>query len=179
MNVDTGCPQRPARWPRAGLLAACAAVTVMLAAACGGGSHAAGSGGSPAQDLSQQLTAYASCVRSHGVPDFYISRAGSAPPIPGSIREGASGLVIPPDTSPSAQKACQHLLPKHNPPTTGELHQQFIQALKIARCMRAHGYPTWPDPTVENGMVPNFIPSGIDTNSPQFNRAAKTCGAGP
>ena len=132
-----------------------------------------------AQDLSQQLTAYAACVRNHGLPNFYISQAGTAPPIPGSIREGASGLVIPPDTSPSAQKACHHLLPRRNLPTAGELHQQFIQALKTARCMRAHGYPTWPDPTVENGMVPNFIPTGIDTNSPQFNRAAKTCGAGP
>lgn len=36
--------------------------------------------------------------------------------------------------------------------------------------MRAHGYPTWPDPTVRNGLVLNFIPCGIDTNSPQFNR---------
>lgn len=163
------------RW--VGIVAALAGVALVVAAC--GGSHAAGSGAGPAQDLSQQLTAYASCIRSHGVPNFYISWAGTAAPTPGSIREGASGLVIPPDTSPSAQKACQHLLPRRDLPNAGELHHQFIQALKTARCMRAHGYPTWPDPTVKDGVVPNFIPSGIDTNSPQFNRAAKTCGAGP
>jgi hypothetical protein len=155
--------------------------TALLAAGCGGGPHPAGAGAATRANLSAQLDAYASCVRRHGVPDFYISRAGSTPPAPGSIREGASGWVVPPDPSPSAQKACQHLLPRHNLPTAGELHQQFVQALKTARCMRSHGYPNWPDPTEQNGGVPNFIPAsaGIDVNSRQFQAAAKTCGAGP
>jgi hypothetical protein len=77
----------------------------------------------------------------------------------------------------TAQNACQHLLPQGTPPTVAELHQQFISALKSARCMRFHGYPNWPDPQVMNGPVGiGFPSSGIDANSPQFQSAAKTCG---
>lgn len=172
---DRGAQPGRTVWSRAGLLAFLAG-TALLAAGCGG-SHPAGSGAGARPNLSAQLDAYASCVRRHGVPDFYISRAGSTPPAPGSMREGASGWVIPPDPSPSAQKACQHLLPRRNLPTAGELHQQFVQALKTARCMRSHGYPNWPDPTEQNGLVPNFVPPSIDLNSPQFQAAAKTCAA--
>ncbi len=171
---------RPAgtAWLRPGLLAILAA-TALLAAGCGGGSHPPGSGAVTRQNLSAQLDAYASCVRGHGVPDFYISRAGSAPPSPGTVQEVFHGWVIPVDPSPSAQKACQHLLPRHNLPTAGELHHQFVQALQAARCMRSHGYPNWPDPTVQNGLVPDFVPAGIDVNSPRFQATAKACGAGP
>jgi hypothetical protein len=77
----------------------------------------------------------------------------------------------------SAQSACQHLLPQGTPPTGAELHQQFLSALKSARCMRSHGYPDWPDPQVVNGRVGiGFLSSGLDTNSPQLQSAAKACG---
>jgi nicotinamidase-related amidase len=153
--------------------------TALFVAACSGGAHPAGSGPGTGQNLSAQLDAYASCVRHHGVPGFYISRAGSTPPAPGTVQEAFHGWVIPVDPSQSARKACQHLLPRHNLPTGAELHQQFVQALKAARCMRSHGYPNWPDPTVRNGLVANFIPPGIDVNSPHFQATAKACGAGP
>jgi hypothetical protein len=42
--------------------------------------------------------------------------------------------------------------------------------------MRSHGYPGWPDPVIQNGLIPNVVPAGIDLNSPQFQAAAKTCG---
>jgi hypothetical protein len=68
MNVYAGCCQRLARWPRAGLLAAVAAVFALLAAACGGSSTAANSfapGATHAQSL-----AFAKCMRANGVPGF-------------------------------------------------------------------------------------------------------------
>jgi len=76
-----------------------------------------------------------------------------------------------------AQSACQHWLPRGTPPTGPELHQQFLSAVRSARCMRSHGYPDWPDPQVLNGRVGiGFPSSGIDVNSPQFQSAAKACG---
>jgi hypothetical protein len=160
-----------------GLVAAVAAGSALLAAGCGGGSpHTAGSGAVTPQNLSAQLDAYASCVRQHGVPDFYITQAGNAPPSPGTVQEVFHGWVIPVDPSQPAGKACQHLLLRHNLPTAAERHQQFVQALKAARCMRSHGYPNWPDPTLQNGPVPNFVPGSIDVNSPHFQATAKACG---
>jgi hypothetical protein len=69
---------RPVRagWLRPGLLAAPAGGAVL--AGCGGGSSRAGSGAGPV-DIPAQLDAYAQCVRSRGVPDFYITHAGSTP----------------------------------------------------------------------------------------------------
>ncbi len=176
INGDTGAHRSARSRRRPGLLAALAGIA-LLAAACGGGSHRPGSGST--LSLSQQLDTYASCVRSHGVADFYISRAGTAPPNPGTVQEVFHGWLVPVNPSPSAQKTCQHLLPTHTLPTAGELRQQFRQALKSAKCMRSHGYPAWPDPTVHDGLVPNWVPAGLDTASAQVLAAAKTCGLGP
>jgi hypothetical protein len=152
----------------------------LLAAACGGGPHPAGSGASSPPGLAQALDAYVHCMHGHGLPGLYISRAPSSPSagtalmIHGFAIEGAD-----PSSSGfgSAQSACQHLLPQGTPPTGAELHQQFLSAVKSARCMRSHGYPDWPDPQVVNGRVGiGFPSSGVDVNSPQFQSAAKTCG---
>jgi hypothetical protein len=50
------------------------AITALLAAACGGGgSHASGSGTSSDQSLAVVLDSYASCMRGHGVANFYFT----------------------------------------------------------------------------------------------------------
>lgn len=53
------------------------------------------------------------------------------------------------------------------------------QALAYAKCMRSHGIPIFPDPTVQdsatNKGVGFSLGSGIDQHSPQFQSAAKTC----
>jgi hypothetical protein len=65
------------------------------------------------------------------------------------------------------------LLPFGNAQGT-ETHQEFLNALKGAECMRSHGYPNWPDPNPNVAGV--WVPTGVDTKSPQFQSAAKTCG---
>jgi len=175
MTDGTGSPDpRQAARRRAGLLAALAG-SALLVAACGGGPPPAGPGAAIGPDLSVQLDAYAQCVRAHGVPDFYISRMGSTPPPPGQTQVIFRRWVVPADPSRSAQKACQHLLPVRTP-STAETHQQFLQALKAARCMRSHGYPNWPDPP-QGGGVP--VPTGSETSSPRFQATARACGAAP
>ena len=70
-------------------------------------------------------------------------------------------------TSPAlalAQKECA----KHGlelagyAPISTATAAEMAQALSIARCMRAHGVPNWPDPIK---TAPAHIPSGYGTQS--------------
>ncbi len=47
-------------------------------------------------------------------------------------------------------------------------------ALKLSRCMRAHGVPNFPDPS-SNGSLQLNSSSGVDPNSPQFRSAMQAC----
>jgi hypothetical protein len=80
MKNDSGPPPGDARpWRTAAVFAALAA-TALLAAACGGGgSHASGSGPNPDQNFAVALDAFASCMRSHGDPNFYFTRQTGTP----------------------------------------------------------------------------------------------------
>jgi hypothetical protein len=53
----------------------------------------------------------------------------------------------------------------------------FGQALAFSGCMRTHGEPTYPDPTVKGGSVHETIVagSGVDPSSPQFTAARNAC----
>lgn len=93
-----------------------------------------------------------------------------------SISPGGSGLASVDKNSPqfvSAQKACARLLPGGNE-TPAETAQARVAELAVARCMRSHGYPNFPDPTSQ-GML---ILSNADFNpqSPEFQSAMQTCG---
>jgi hypothetical protein len=91
----------------------------------------------------------------------------------------------------AAQRACQRLLP-----STASFHQQTQQCmltgdcppalvrqiltaeLRLARCMRAHGVPNWPDPTIDSEGRPAFNVSayGIDPHhSPHINNTIGEC----
>jgi hypothetical protein len=104
---------RQAACSRAGLLAVAAAV-LALVAACSGGSHPAGPGASSSPNLAA-MNSYARCLRTHGLPEVYVTRAPSAPNLntvlilDGLAIEGATG------GSPqvrTAVHACHHLLPQ-------------------------------------------------------------------
>jgi hypothetical protein len=110
--------------------------------------------------------AYAACMRSHGVPNF---------PDPNS-----NGTILLPQgtdlTSPqfqSAQQACQSLRPAGaaGPPSAAD--QQ--KAVQYAACMRAHGFPDYPDPQPTGNGFTVQIPSGFDPNSPQTQAALRAC----
>jgi hypothetical protein len=177
----------PARLRARAVAAAAAVATVaLLASGCGGGSGHASPGDGPAGLTAQKMDSFAACMRSHGVLNFYPSPRGSNPsPASTGIVLSIVGYQVTgvnPQTAQfqSAMKACKHILGLH-PPSQGIEHKQFLQALKQAACMRTHGYPSWQDPAEgPNGqglMVPG-PPPGVDTSSPQFLKAAKTCGVG-
>ena len=182
MNDNSGDRRRPrgrSRSRRAATLATAAAGVALLAAACGGRPAAAPSA-HPGGLTAQTVDAFALCVREHGMAGFYVSRTNGA-------NYNGSGLSIAgwhstPITpgSPvlqSALKACHHLLglPGRIPAATSA---QLRSAVKAAACMRAHGYPDYPDPAEQNGQIMEPpLPTSIDTSSPQFQSATEACNA--
>lgn len=140
---------------------------------------AAGCGGSPGGRVAQpgstrqdQAVAFARCMRSNGVPGW---------PDPSS-----SGVFDKSKLSPqrlgaaepriqAAQSACRHLLPNGGrPPSQAERQQAKAQALRFARCVRAHGVPGFPDPG-SDGRIPDPATVGIDQGSPKFEAANDAC----
>lgn len=64
----------------------------------------------------------------------------------------------------------------HRVHATGRSTQSpYQQSLAFAKCMRAHGDPSWPDPG-PNGAFPNENGS-LDKSSPQFKKASAACKA--
>jgi hypothetical protein len=122
------------------------------------------------------LLAYASCMRSHGVANFPDPSGSGGIPKEGVIR---AFRAVSNSQAEATQDDCRYLLP-----AGGSLSGQAIQPvtaqdqqdyLKAATCMRSHGVANFPDPTFSNGTVSFRQPTGLDTHSTQFTRAAQTC----
>jgi hypothetical protein len=54
---------------------------------------------------------------------------------------------------------------------------QKEQMLKFAACIRAHGFPSYPDPQFPSGGGVMRPQNNINVGSPQFQAAAQTCNA--
>lgn len=177
MADDTGGAQP--QWnagKRMGVLAVTVAA-ILLATACG--SHPASPGAISSQEVTQNMVAFAQCMRGHGEPDFYYASQQSAQNSnPDALSLGMGYVVTGIDTDTAvfaaAMKSCQHLDTIPPPPPVSK--QKLAREVKFTACMRAHGYPDYPDPVVQDGhlfRVP--VPSGIDTTSPQFQAAQNAC----
>ena len=62
---------------------------------------------------------------------------------------------------------------------TGGDQKKLAFALKVARCMRSHGFPTYPDPPnaspSSQGSGTRFDGTGINPKSPHFQTAETNC----
>jgi hypothetical protein len=171
-------PSPPAARTAAAIIAA--AALALLAAACSSSPSSTGSGGAPragASPNSRTGIAYATCMRSHGIPKY---------PDPGGDNELANGL---PKVSPqqlevsssryqAAQGACAHLLPNGGQPTQVQSQRDLSAMRSFARCMRSHGLPTWPDPTYDPAAGWGFSllhVLGFDPNSTQTDNTMDEC----
>ena len=76
-----------------------------------------------------------------------------------------------------AEADCQKLLPVGVAPSQAQQRQFKRQALAFAACMRSHGVPNYPDPTISGVKMTEHISasSGIDPNSPIFQVAQRAC----
>lgn len=183
----------PWRPTAAVLIALMASATI---AACGG----SGSSDSSAASATNAGLKVAACMRAHDVPDF---------PDPGSNNAGNSGTTgntgsgqkAPPGKADvdghvlaessqvidAAYTKCQKYEEALEGPriSTAQLVKLKAGALAYAKCVRAHGFPSFPDPTVETG--PGGHGAGITPpygsgagasahDTPALEAAIKTCG---
>jgi hypothetical protein len=159
---------------------------VLLAAACSGSPSSTSTGGSSNANGSanSRLVAYSQCMRSHGLPNF-PDPAGGVPP-----KVTAQELGVSSSRLQVAQGACQHLLPATGGSLTASSLQQCYlagvcpqalvqQALsagrEFAQCMRSHGAPGWPDPTLDSQGRPLFNINVPRPPPPQISSAGNEC----
>ncbi|GEM_PF-492506 len=193
-------PPRRARPPAIRIAAILTTVAMaLLAAACsspssagtGSPSAAGPASSSPAAGSSataQSAVAYSQCMRANGVPKYPDPASG------GQLPKGdAQAFGVSDAQYQAAQRTCQHLMP-----TSGSFDQQSQECIeagdcppalvqqmltadrKFAQCMRSHGVPNWPDPTLDANGAPVFKVSaaGIthtQTHSPPMEVVIMAC----
>jgi hypothetical protein len=119
-------------------------------------------------------------MRSHGVPNFPDPSPGGPSVVPNWINTQAPAFQF-------AQKACAKYLgasTSHESASEGSK----LELLNLAKCMRAHGLPSFPDPTASPPPAPangsqtgNAIAIGgaylqLPPQSPALKQAAAACG---
>ena len=157
----------------------------LLAAACSSGGLSSGGSLDAGGLANSRLVAYSQCMRSNRVPNF-PDPVGGVPP-----KVSAQGLGISSSQLQVAQGACQHLLPAAGESLTASSIQQCYlagvcpqalvqQALsagrELARCMRSHGVPYWPDPSIDSQGRPLFNITVPRPPPPQVRTALDECG---
>jgi hypothetical protein len=79
----------------------------------------------------------------------------------------------------TAQNACEHLLPNSGQSgQTGRATEAQLNDMRsFSQCMRSHGVPNWPDPSVNSQGTASFNLQGIPgLDSPQVTTAQHDCG---
>jgi hypothetical protein len=175
--------------PRATAAAAIALTALaLLAAACSDRPSSVGpsSAGHPSATgtAASSAVAFSRCMRSRGVPTYPDPTSSGALPKTSPQQLGVSSSQFQ-----SAQAACQHLIPDtglsqqtQQCMLTGNCPQALVQQIltaerKFARCMRAHGVPNWPDPSIDSEGRPVFLVSraGVDAHAPQIRAKSDVC----
>ncbi len=143
-------------------------VLSLLVSACGGSpaSHAA-------QGANAKEVAYASCMRSHQVPNWPDPTSSG---VFDKSKLTLQQLGVSSSRLEAAQSACRHLLPNGGSgPNPAQVQQMRALGLAFARCVRSHGVPGFPDPD-STGRIPDPASVGIDQGSPKFRAANRACG---
>ena len=116
-------------------------------------------------------------MRAHGIPNY---------PDPSSVSDGidSTQLGVSDATYESARTTCNQMYPQPHANaglTTAQQQHVLGELLNVAKCMRSHGVPSFPDPNSattiwgSGGGQIFTLPSGIDPSSPQFTSALNAC----
>ncbi len=155
------------------------AVLALALAACGSSTQT----GTGSASGSVPGLRFAQCMRAHGVPNYPDpGGAGSGPSF------GGSGLDVGSPAFKDAQQACAKFavgLP--GAPNLSASRRRALVA--FAKCMRANGAPSFPDPSLTAPSAPSNgtsildlhgaifeLPAGTDLQSPALKRAGAECG---
>jgi hypothetical protein len=159
------------------------------AAACGfsPGSHVRQPGTSASL---HSAVAYSACMRSHGISKYPDPTGSGDLPKVGLQQLGVSGSQLQ-----SAQAACRSFYPTggslqqqeaacgRNADCSPAVVQEWMNAdRKLARCMRSHGIPNFPDPTDGGAGGPYFPISKVGisdaaSHAPRFMAKLGECGS--
>lgn len=157
-----------------------------LAAGCGGSSSprvaSLGDTGMNASAGGQSWAAAYHCYSTHGYPKYRpigSPAVPGAPPISGWWKMPNGNYGITPSFGKlygtakfrAVDRVCEPLIPVKKP-TPAQLAADVAQALKVARCMRAHGMPNVPDPD-SSGLI--HLQSSNEYSSPKFQDAEGAC----
>jgi hypothetical protein len=164
----------PASAVAVGVVTLLVAVAVTLLAA-GCGSSSPRSATAVVATTRSGPIAFARCMRSHGFPGwpdpdrsglfdkFKLRQLGYSVSRVRAIEQGP----------------CDHVLPDGagGPPETAEqARARFAAMLSFAGCMRARGFPSFPDPTSQGQLTPEMVAAaGIDLHQPALLRAGLAC----
>ena len=173
-------------WPAAAVvvfgLTACAGSTGPHVATLGnsGGNHSSGTGPTttlPKGNPTQLLDEWANCMRNNGDPGqvdptidangvihitYPSSATGSGPVTLGKGQNDPCSVYL--DAASTALRGGQPL----QKPDPAKIE-------KYSQCMRAHGVPDFPDPSVNGGSIRVQIGSDLNPNDPTFQNASKLC----
>ena len=172
---------------RNGMAAVASVAALALAlAACGPGSSSSGpsgTGGSVYERLVSAYVAYAGCARSHGMPnlpDPQVDDQGNDR-YPSLDRQGHWSW--PASVLQGCAKVWQrvHAVRDRFDSQQGYGRSASItsrtQAVALARCIRAHGFPSFPDPSSDGSTSVGAVPPGFakPNLSPQARAALSAC----
>ena len=162
---------RPGRsGPRRTLALAALAATGMLAAACGGNNPPSATGSTQYQ----KALAFSKCMRSHGALGF------PDPTSQGTIT--VTQAMLNSTQIKTAASSCKNMLPRGAVQLPAGLQRKLeTQALQYAACMRSHGVPSFPDPTIRNGTVGFQLKAHAPApkSSPGAAGSQSSAGSGP
>jgi hypothetical protein len=152
-------------------IAACS----LLVAACGSAPDNpptdAGQGRGQLDVQAQQaMLRFTNCMRNNGVPSF------QDPAIGGNKTELAPGTAHSP-AFVSAYQTCQNLMPGGGPNDNARHSPaQIAGALAFARCLRSHGFLSFPDPTTNGQLTHEMVAAaGISLHQPAVLQAGDAC----
>jgi hypothetical protein len=157
---------------------AMAALTLLAACSGGPSSTAPASATNAGGSAHSPLLAFAQCMRSHGVPNFPDPQPGFS----NAKFPSAQQLRVSSSQYQAAENACQHLLPAgvDDRFPAAEVPVLLSGMTRFSQCLRSHGVPTWPDPSVDSEGRPVFDLSdhGFSRNeahSPQLGAKETEC----
>jgi hypothetical protein len=125
----------------------------------------------------QKALKFSECMRANGVANF-------PDPNGQGVIQGSGIDPNSPAFEKAQQKCAKYMGRKGGAPSPAQQAAMEAAALKFSQCMRSHGVADFPDPTFGSGGAvrisiggPGKSSSGLDPNSPIFQKAQQTCGS--
>jgi hypothetical protein len=142
-------------------LVTAAVVSSIAVAACGGSGQGQPSVSTTTLTLWRAAVA---CARHHGMPHV---------PDPVIKAGGRVGMPVgTPQPTPAVLSACARQISAIEAFVPRPAAPDMAALLRGARCMRAHGYPAWPDPNAQGVF---HVKSSVAGTPARLERAASSC----